>query len=615
MRRSGLFVEVELDFVEPVLIRSGRYRLHGRQVFEGFEIESDGFGRQRLEGRRLDQRLGIQQPFVLHWRARFDLVDQRRIQRLLQLAVLGTEQLDFLQRIGERCRCFQRRFDSVENRGLFLQRIAKRLQAFLGDVENQVTLGAVIFGQALEVVLDAGNGIGQGVEALPVGHCLASQQLLLNVAIAGTEQVGSTLQRDHRQTATHLGEQLGHTRQVLVIPLRRDEFDDRVFGLFQAIARFLDHQLVNLPDIGGRQTALLALAVLARANHAGQRRFDIEQRAGNIHQHRIVWLALTERQAMDHIDLVEDDLARLAEAQHGQGIGDLLERREQGIQFAGLVAVAAHEQIQAVLDPHQFLAQGGHHRAHGIAVGAGQAGALLVHHFGVRQCLVQAVLFLQGADARRLRRRLGHVEQQILGQFIRRGLVDTVGALLDQTLELLVDLAQQGSHRSAVDHAAIGQAFDHAGSNLPQATERGLLAQVFQARENPRHVTEIGGQILVADHPDERHLQHLPQLAQQHRQLGGAQTFQATLRQCRLANGHVRREQAGFRQQLLATGGTQVVEQRQHDHGQVAARGLDTVEVHRQLQDGLHQHFQCLALVGHAAFHQRLGQLLHFLGQ
>jgi hypothetical protein len=33
------------------------------------------------------------------------------------------------------------------------------------------------------------------------------------------------------------------------------------------------------------------------------------------------------------------------------------------------------------------------------------------------------------------------------------------------------------------------------------------------------------------------------------------------------------------------------------------------------LQDGLHQHFQGLALAGHALVDQRLGELLHFLGE
>lgn len=59
----------------------------------------------------------------------------------------------------------------------------------------------------------------------------------------------------------------------------------------------------------------------------------------------------------------------------------------------------------------------------------------------------------------------------------------------------------------------------------------------------------------------------------------------------------------------------QVVEQRQDHHRQVAPGGLDPVEVDRQLQDRLHQHFQGLALVRHATVQQGLDQLLHFLGE
>ena len=546
-----------------------------------------------------------------------DLVDLGRDlgQRLFQQFVLGAEQFDFLQRVGQWRQGFFLRLDTVENRRLFLEGIAQGLQAFLGNVEDQIALGAMVFGQTLEVVLNAGDGVGQGIQALPVGHGLACQQLLLNVAVAGIEQVGGTLQRNHRQATTDLGQQLGHARQVFVVPLRGNELDDRVLGLLQAIARFLDDELVNLPDIGGRQVALLVLAVIARADHAGQRRFDVEQRSSHVHQHRVVRFALAEGQRMDHVDLVENDLARLAETKHREGIGDLLQRGQQGIQLARTAAVATHEQIEAVLDPHQLLAQCRHHRAHGIAVGASQAGTLFVHHLGIGQGIVEAVLRLQATDARRLRRRLGHIEQQVLGQFVGSGLVDAVSTFFDQALELLVDLAQQGAHRGAVDHAAIGQPFDQAGGDLPQAAQRGVLAQVLQTGENPRHVAEVGGQVLVADDADQRHLQHLPQLAQQHRQFGGTQTRQATLRQRRQADGHVRGEQAGFRQQLLATGGAQVVEQWQHDHRQVATGGLDAVEVDRQLQDRLHQHFQGLALVGDAAFHQCLGQLFHLFGE
>ena len=473
----------------------------------------------------------------------------------------------------------------------------------------------MVFRQAFEVVLDAGNGIGQGVEVLPVGHGLAHQQLFLDVAVAGLQQVCGTGQGNHRQTATDLSQQLGDAGQVLMIPLRGNEFDDGVFGLLQAGTRLLDHQLVNLRHIGGGQMAFFTAAFVGRTGHARQGRFDVKQRAGDIHQQRIAGFTLAGSQAMDHIDLVENDFARLAEAQHGEGIADLLERRHQAFQLGHLAAVAAHEQVQAVLDPHQLFTECRHHRTHGITIRTGQAGTLLVDHIGVGQGIVQAVLFFQHANARRLGAGLGDIEQQVLGQIIGRRLVDAIGTLLDQTLEFFIDLAQQGTHRGAMTHAAIGQAFDHTGGDLPQRAEGRLFAQGFQASKNPRHIAQVGGHILIADDPDQGHLQHLPQLAQQHRQLGSAQLGQRIVGQNRQTDGQIGGKQAGFRQQLLAASRTQVIQQRQHHHRQVTPRTLGAIQVHRQLQNRLHQHFQGFALIAHAVFQQRLRQLFHFLSQ
>ena len=66
---------------------------------------------------------------------------------------------------------------------------------------------------------------------------------------------------------------------------------------------------------------------------------------------------------------------------------------------------------------------------------------------------------------------------------------------------------------------------------------------------------------------------------------------------------------------MLATSGAQVVEQWQHNHRQVATRALDAIEVGRQLQDGLHQHFQSFGLIADTAIEQGLGQLFHFFGK
>ena len=229
----------------------------------------------------------------------------------------------------------------------------------------------MVLAQALQVILDAGDGIGQGIQALPVRHRLARQQLFLDIAVAVSSRVAARSSGIIARPPRTWVSSSGTRARVLVVPLRGDELDDRVLGLLQTVARFLDHQLVDLRHIGGGQAAFLAVALVAGTGHAGQGGLDVEQRAGDVHQDRVARLAAALGQGVDDVQLVEDDLARLAEAEYRQGIGDLLERRQEGVQFRGVATVAAHEQVEAVLDPHQFLAQRTDHRTHRVAVGSG----------------------------------------------------------------------------------------------------------------------------------------------------------------------------------------------------------------------------------------------------
>src|SRR5690606_40800754 len=123
-------------------------------------------------------------------------------------------------------------------------RVTEATQTVLGDVENQLALADMVFRQTLQVILDAGNGIGQGVEVLPVGNGLMSQQLFLDIAVAGIQQGCGAGQGYHAQTATYLGQQLRNASQVLMIPLRGDELDDGVLGYFQAGAGHVKTQYV-----------------------------------------------------------------------------------------------------------------------------------------------------------------------------------------------------------------------------------------------------------------------------------------------------------------------------------------------------------------------------------
>ncbi len=532
------------------------------------------------------------------------------------------------KRLGTHLRLFRKHFDLVQRiqhlgfgdllyrLRLFLsQRITQVLQTLLGHIENQVALRPAVFRQSLQVVLDAGDRIRQGVQALPVRHSLAGQQLVLNVAVTSLQQRCGTLQRNHGQPATDLSQQIGNARQVLVIPLRGDELDDRILRLFQPVARFANNQLVNLSHIGGRQMIRFAALLRRASDHAGERSLDIEQCSGDIHQHGVVGRLPSLRNGLDQGDLVENDLARLREAEHRQGIGDLLERHFEARKLGNDLAIAAHEQVKTVLHADQFFAQCRDHRAHRASVRASQLGAFLINHGAVRQRFIEAIVLLERLDARRLPGRLGDIEEQILDQLIRRSLVDTICALLDQPLELLVHLSQQGANRCTVAYTTTGQPFDQPRRDLPERSQRRILAKLFQAGKYPSHIAQIGRKILVADHAHQCDLQHLAQLAQQCRELLGAQALDGLARKRRGAPGEIGREKAGFREQLFATGGTQIIEQRQDDHRQVATGALDAIQIDGKLQDGLHHHLERFALVGHAAFEQRTRELLHFLGE
>ena len=113
-----------------------------------------------------------------------------------------------------------------------------------------------------------------------------------------------------------------------MIPLGGNELDDGVFRLLQPRTRLADNQAMDLPDIGGWEvTVLAAMLSCGAANHAGERRFDVQQRACDIHQSCVVRLLAPIRQTFDQADLVQNDPPWLTKTEHSERIGYLLERR------------------------------------------------------------------------------------------------------------------------------------------------------------------------------------------------------------------------------------------------------------------------------------------------
>ncbi|MCY1432936.1 hypothetical protein D9M71_489530 [compost metagenome] len=262
-------------------------------------------------------------------------------------------------------------------------------QAFFRDIEQVFALRLRVITEAFEIVLDAGDHVGQAVQFLPARLTRLEQQVLANKVIAGFDQARRPAQRNHRQRPAHLGEQGRQRLQMLAVPIGVDVVDDHVLGLLQTDAGLLDHDLMDLCQVGGRQAVVILALRLHGSDHAGQRRLDVQQGPGNVHEDRIIGFALALGEAEHHCQLIDDHLARLAEAQDRQGVGDLPQRRQQAVEVGSVLAVTAHEQVQALLDPHQLFAQRSQHRAHGVAVGTGQARAFFIDHHAVGQRVVQ----------------------------------------------------------------------------------------------------------------------------------------------------------------------------------------------------------------------------------
>ena len=222
-------------------------------------------------------------------------------------------------------------------------------------------------------------------------------------------------------------------------------------------------------------------------------------------------------------------------------------------------AVAAHKQVEALLDPHQFLTQRGHDGAHGIAVRPGQARALGIDHGRIGHGFVQ---FVQGLEAEHFRRgalSLGDVKQQAGDEPVGSGLIDRFDALGLKPLQRFVGFSEQAAQRRAVGDFALEHAFDQRRGDCPQRIEGRAPAQGFQLRKDLGQLRQLTRHVVFTQQPQQRTLQVLTQgrhplghvLHRQLRQRLGRQ---------RLQHLQGRAEQAGLRKQGLAPGGAQVVD-------------------------------------------------------
>ena len=490
--------------------------------------------------------------------------------------------------------------------------VPERLQAAARDVKDLVAVAALL-AQRFQVVLQAGQRVGQRVQLAAVGHALARDQFVVRVAADGDQVVGRLRQFHHPQRAGHLVEQARHVAELLVLPAGLDEGHQRLAGLHEIGDRLAHDGVDHLSRLAGKGFACGAGRLGgAQSRHlVVQGGVDVEQRAGDIQQRVLVRGDRAIEDRLQAIALLLHHLAGRAQAEHAERVGHAAQGLGMGLQRRQVVRAGAQVQVERVLDVKQVVL---HRRRHGIeqrAVAPADA-ALGVFELGL---------------GRQRRLQLEH-----LAQFAQRGM-DVVGMVGDVVEQLprrflrafaaglgIAVVVKQGATRLAFDareylaqrrrdrQRTIGHRARDAGGHPQHALHRHLAdvaQQGFQRRGQVRKRRRRGVFLPLPDLAPQRFEQG------RHVVVGGR------------ARGHDRagkralqvgREQHALAEQALAARGAQLVEQRQQHDRDVAVPALQALEVVGQQHDAAQQCGAGAVAVGDGAAMQAQRDLLHLLG-
>ena len=474
--------------------------------------------------------------------------------------------------------------------------------------------------QPLQMVFDAGDGVGEGIELFPVGGPDAVNQHFLDEALAGFQGGGGARQRNQMEAAADAVEQFRYTTDGLGIPLGGDEIDHSGLHLFQRVAGFAQHRAARLGRLEARDPVgifaavggLLVLMGIVTVRESGNGGFHIEQGPGDVHQCAVVHGIRAGCQLVDPVDLVVDHPLACALAQHGERVGHLAQAREQLREIGIAALVRTHEQVEPILDGVEFLGKHVHHRGHGRPR---RCLALAVVAGAVRERLPQAIALHHGTDTFALAvRATGDVIEQVLQCILGHGLAEDGVAFADQPFQLTAKIADQCQGGRTHGVVAGIQGIDKGARGLPDLTLRGFLAEFDQARDDLVEIVQVGVHIHAPFQAGSGELEHLLELAHLVEYAGGGEALVDPGRCLEPCRAQVRVEQGAGGEEGFAACGPQVIEQRQQPQWHILAAGVQGAEVIRQLQDALHQAADGRFAVPGLLVEQGFGQGFHLRG-
>ncbi len=359
-----------------------RRRCHGR-----------GGRRRRIEGEVRQRRRQVGRARYLGGHRELDRLGGRRVPRC-QFDGFGRNRQRFRAGVGGWLVRIRQR------------PVTQRFQAAAGDVQD-VVAARPAFAQGFQVVLQAGHGIGQGIQLAPTGHALLAEQFHRDVLAHALQVVGRGRQIEHAQRAGHLAEQARHFLQLLVIPVGFDEGDEMLARGGKIGNGFMGQHFHRAAVLHRAGIVLATAAGAQMGDLVVQRGIHVQQRAGDIQQQRFIDLL----HALDHlaqrIALLHDHATGHAQAHHAQRIGDRAQLVDLGLQLHRLAA-GTQVQVQRVLDPQQLFLDRVADRIEQLAVAAAQAatrvvqlglgGARAVRCEGEQHAFIDARCRASGAD-------------------------------------------------------------------------------------------------------------------------------------------------------------------------------------------------------------------------
>ena len=491
--------------------------------------------------------------------------------------------------------------------------VVQAFQAVARDLQDLVAVGPAV-AQRLQVVLQTGHCIGQGVELATAGHAPALQQLGGDVATHAFQVIGRLGQIEDAQRTGHFRQQARHVGQAAVVPVGLDEGDEVLAGGGEIGDRLVRQHLHRAPGLGGGGFVPCILAGRAQARDlVVQRGVHVEQRAGDVQQRALAGRLLAAGDGVERVALLEHDFARHPQAKHAEGVGHVGQFARLRLQRGG-IAAGTQVQVERVLHPQQLFLD---HPADGIeqvAIAPGQAAAGMVEFGFAGRVRVQFERLAQRFQRRMRRVRLRDQVQQLAGRLLAgHALVGVGGRLVPVRLAHRPGDAREGATQGFVrSERAVAQGLGGRGQH-PQHAPGGVVTGILQQRGGGSGQPHRILRCLVFRPRRQRLVELCLRRGQPVVALGPGQRrgFRYLLGQ---GPAQIRGEQHALVEPGRAARGAQIVEQRQQHDRDVAVAVLQSFQVVGQQHGAAHQGGAGLVAIAGPALLQHLGEQLHFLG-